>query len=1131
MKNIDGTLYLSATDLVANLNCRRLTDLSIEVANGNRAQPKIWDPMLDSLWERGTRHEKSYIEHLEAQGLEVAIINGVDVTPDAINATIAEMKAGKEVIVQAAFENDLWRGRIDVLRKVSKNSSLGDWSYEVIDTKLARTTKGGTILQLSLYSELIEIVQGVSPDSMYVVTPWKDFVPEIYRVADYSAYYRRSKLSLLDKLAETGSDPNYPDPVEHCAICKWRNSCDKKRRDDDHLSLVANISKMQIEELKRQGVTTATSLSEMPLPMQWKPDRGSSTTYERVREQARIQIEARNSGERKFEVLPHEAGFGLGRLPQPSDGDIFLDLEGDAFVGEHGLEYLFGYVFKDEAGEYKYVGEWALNRTEEKQQYDSFIDFVMERWEQYPNLHIYHYGGYEPGAMKRLMGRYASREDELDRLLRGLVFVDLFSIVRQSVRASVESYSIKKLEPFYGFSRDAALSDANLALTRLQTSLELNELDEIFESDRVIVEKYNQDDCNSTIHLRNWLEELRAQIVSNGVNVERPQPGDGAPSESVAEWLERIQPLMDALLEEVSPDIDERSDAEHARWLLANLLEWHRREEKGIWWEFFRLKDLSDEELFEEKTALSGLEFQETVGGTARCPIHRYTFPIQDADLRPGKNLHKVGGDKLGAIEDISSEERYVDIKKRGDSAEYHPDAVFMHEYVPSKPMQESLIRLAEYVIEHGIEGIGEYQAARDTLLNLAPRISDGQPIQGEAEIAFEAAKRVAPLINSGVFPIQGPPGTGKTYTGGHMICELVAQGKKVGVVANSHTVIRNLLNGVIKASDETGIEVQCIQKPKAREDNSHKLRITTHSGDVFTGLNSDCDVAGGTAWLWSHPDAFEAVDVLFVDEAAQMSLANVLAVSQAAPTLVLLGDPQQLDQPMQGSHPDGTGCSALDHILRGEETISPEKGLFLEKTWRLPPSISAYTSELFYDGKLTSRDGLEIQVVKSEGEILGSGLRFFPVEHEGNQSSSPEEATKVAEIVNAVLSSNSTWVNRDGEEREMRLNDILVIAPYNAQVFEIQKLLPDARVGTVDKFQGQEAPIAIYSLSTSSHADAPRGMEFLYSANRLNVATSRAQCISIIVGTSKIFQTDCRTPRHMKLANAFCRFLELANK
>jgi len=1129
MKLVDGKLNLSATDLVANLNCQSLTDLNIGVATGKFKQPKIWDPMLDSLWERGRRHEESYIAYLESQKLDIVAISGVDVTPDAIESTIAAMKAGKDVIVQAALKNQIWHGRIDILRKVNLVSDLGDWSYEAIDTKLARTTKGGTVLQLSLYSELIAAIQGVSPEYMCVVTPWSDFEPERFRVADYAAYYRRAKSALSDKIENAETEPNYPNPVEHCAICKWRNNCDAKRRVDDHLSLVANISKLQIEELKRRGLNTATALSEMPLPMQWKPSRGSVSAYERVREQARVQIESRNTGERVFELLPHEAGFGLARLPEPSDGDIFLDLEGDAFVGENGLEYLFGYAFKDETGEYEYVGEWALNRSEEKQKYDNFIDFVMERWVQFPNLHIYHYGGYEPGAMKRLMGRYASREDELDRLLRGLVFVDLYGIVRQSVRASVESYSIKKMEPFYGFKRDANLADANLALTRLQTSLELNELDEIFESDRVIVQKYNQDDCNSTIYLRDWLEGLRVQLISNGVDVARPIAGDGTPSESVAAWLERIQPLMDALLEGVSPDVSERTQAEQGKWILANLLEWHRREEKGIWWEFYRLKDLNEDELLDEKSGLSGLEFQDTVGGTAKCPIHRYSFPIQDADLRSGKKLHNVGGNKLGEIVEISNELQHVDIKKRGDSADIHPGAVYTHEFVGSKPMQDSLIRLAEYVIQNGIEGIGEYQAARDILLNVPPRITGEQPIQNENEIAFEAAKRVALLIDSGVFPIQGPPGTGKTFTGGHMICELVAKNKKVGIVANSHTVIRNLLDGVVEASDEVGIEVQCIQKPKVREDNSHKLRITMKTADLFKGLDSDCDVAGGTAWLWSSPEAFESVDVLFVDEAAQMSLANVLAVSQAAPTVVLLGDPQQLDQPMQGNHPDGTGCSALEHILGGEETISPEKGLFLEKTWRLPPSISAYVSDMFYDGKLASRDGLEIQVVKSDGDISGSGLRFFPVEHDGNQSSSPEEAEKVAEIVTHILANNTTWIDRDGDVKELNLEDILIIAPYNAQVFEIQKFLPDARVGTVDKFQGQEAPIAIYSLTTSSYSDAPRGMEFLYSANRLNVATSRAQCISIIVGNPQIFNVDCKTPRQMKLANAFCRFLELA--
>jgi uncharacterized protein len=268
---------------------------------------------------------------------------------------------------------------------------------------------------------------------------------------------------------------------------------------------------------------------------------------------------------------------------------------------------------------------------------------------------------------------------------------------------------------------------------------------------------------------------------------------------------------------------------------------------------------------------------------------------------------------------------------------------------------------------------------------------------------------------------------------------------------------------------------------------------------------------------------------VLFVDEAAQMSLANVLAVSQAAKTLI--GDPQQLDQPTQGSHPEGTDVSALDHILGGERTIAPDKGLFLEETWRLHPVICAYTSELFYDGKLRSRDGLEQQVIKGGGPINRCGLYFLPVAHNGNQNCSPEEAQAVGRLVRAILAGNATWVDRERQEKPITLNDILIITPYNAQVFEIQQCLPGARVGTVDKFQGQEAPLAVYSTASSSHADAPRGMEFLYSLNRLNVATSRAKCASILVSSPQVFEAECRTPRQIQMVNAFCRYLEMADR
>ena len=327
----------------------------------------------------------------------------------------------------------------------------------------------------------------------------------------------------------------------------------------------------------------------------------------------------------------------------------------------------------------------------------------------------------------------------------------------------------------------------------------------------------------------------------------------------------------------------------------------------------------------------------------------------------------------------------------------------------------------------------------------------------------------------------------------------------------------------------ELGTSAECIQKVSETEPNQPRLQFTTDNATLLGAIAASCQVAGGTAWLWARADAFQSVDMLFIDEAAQMSLANVLAVSQAAQSIVLLGDPRQLEQPMQGSHPEGTDVSALAHIIGSHATISADRGLFLEETWRLHPEICAFTSELFYEGRLRARPELKRQEIRSSGRISGSGLRYLPMAHAGNQSSSPEEADAVGDLVTEILNSNTVWIDHEDNEAAIGLNDILIIAPYNAQVFELQDRLPGGRIGTVDKFQGQEAPIVIYSLTTSSCMDAPRGMEFLYSANRLNVATSRARAVCVLVGSPAIFELECRTSRQMQLANAFCRYLEMA--
>jgi predicted RecB family nuclease len=1124
---VGNTVQLSASDLVGHLNCRNLTELDLAVAKGALAKPRVWNPLLDVARERGLRHEQGYVDHLRTKGFDVETLAGMEFN-EAIAATARAMSLGREVIVQGAFLADNCAGRVDVLLRVETPSSLGDWSYEVVDTKLARETKGGTVLQLSLYSNLLAEAQGLTPQWFHVIAPWSEYQPQTFRTDDFAAYYRRVKASLEQAVKLDQTIAVYPDPKPFCDVCRWQERCDAKRRADDHLSLVAGISKIQIAELGEHAVTSCASLAAMPIPLTFKPGRGSASALERVREQARIQVDGRAAGVVLYERLEAVPGFGLAKLCEPSPGDIFLDFEADPFVGEGGLEYLFGYSFRGDDGQEQYVADWAFSRAEERAAFERFIDFVMDRLSLHPDLHIYHFAPYEPAALKRLMGRYATREDELDQLLRGKRFVDLFAVVRQGLRASVESYSIKRLEPLYGYVRDASLPDANRALAQVQALLELGDASDIGDDERHIVEAYNRDDCKSTWRLRDWLETVRASAISDGENIDRPALSDAEPSQALSEHQLKIAALADRLTFEVPDDPSERTAGQQGRWILAHCLDWHRREKKVSWWEYFRLSDLPAKDLLDERAGLGGLRFVEAVGGTAKCPVHRYRFPPQETELRDGEDVRATGGAKLGHVEKISIPDGWVDIKKRCDTAGLHAEALFAHNDVNTTVLADALQRIGEYVADHGLEGDGPYQAARDLLMRRESRVH-GQPLRAEGETALEAARRLALALDGGVMPIQGPPGSGKTYTGARMITEMVNAGLRVGVTANSHKVIRNLLDEVGRAADEIGIDLNCIQKVSEEATDEPRLRFTTDNSTCLSALDDDCRVAGGTAWFWTRPDAADAVDVLFVDEAAQMSLANVLAVSQAARTVVLLGDPQQLNQPTQGTHPDGVDTSALDHMLAGHQTIPEDRGLFLEETWRLHPTICAFTSELFYEGRLRPHQGLELQQARSTSALHGAGLRYVPVAHTGNQSSSPEEAEVVRSLVSDFLASNPTWINREGLEAALTLADILIIAPYNAQVFELQARLPGARIGTVDKFQGQEAPLVIYSMTTSSHADAPRGMEFLYSLNRLNVASSRAQCLCVLVASPMVFEAGCRTPEQMRLANAYCRYRELA--
>jgi len=1133
MKKSATTIRLSASDLSNHLACRHLTVLDLDVAAGGRLAPAWNSPDAQILRERGIAHEDGYIEHLRASGLTVVGFRDFGSDEQAVAETVLAMQAGVDIIVQAAFSDGNWFGRADVLRKVERASRLGNWSYEAYDCKLARETKAATILQLSLYSHLLEAAQGALPEFMYVVPPGETFEPETYRVLDYAAYYRYVKSRLQTVIhADNWAIETYPEPTPHCEVCRWQQECDRERRDDDHLSLVASISRLQRKQLGIWGTSTVAALAGFPIPIPYRPDHGSREGYVRVREQARVQVAGRESGGPVHEVLQVTDEHGLNLLPEPSPGDIFFDLEGDPFVGLSGREYLFGVVLAD-ADPPRYECRWALDAAEERGAFTWFVDLVIARWAQHPSMHIYHFAPYEPSALKRLMGRYGVREDEIDRMLRAKLFIDLHTVVRRSIRASVEQYSLKALEAFHGFARRVPLEEAGRAMRAMQHALEAGHTPQVGDAVRQAIVLYNGDDCFSTRSLRDWLERERLQLENAGHTLTRPVQSDGAAGETVSERQQRSAVLAEMLKRDISAETELRTANQAASWLMADLLDWHRREAKAGWWEHFRLKDLTDEDLLDERSAISGLRFVSTLEVVRKIPRDRYSFDKQETDIRAGDTVCQRG-EKIGEIVAIDVVARTVDIKKTKKTADMHPSSVFVDKTGPNTDvLADALYRLGSWVEFNGVDAAGPYSAARDLLLRRPPRLAgDGSTLLQAGESTVDAAKRIAMLLNDSVLAIQGPPGAGKTFAGARMMCELIRQGKKVGITAVSHKVIRNLLDEVVSAAHESGIaDLRCIQKVSEKpEENAPGITFATDNAEPLSALRSGAKVVAGTPWLWSREDYFEAVDVLFVDEAGQMSLANVLAVAQATKSLVLLGDPQQLDQPQKGSHPDGAEVSALEHLLARARTIPADMGLFLEQTWRLHPAICEFTSEVFYEGRLTSRDGLERQGVTGHPWLSGSKLWFVAVEHEGNQNSASEEVECIARLAESLLRPGVNWVDDQGQARALQLEDILIVAPYNAQVSDLMTQIPRARIGTVDKFQGQQAPVVIYSLTTSSPEDAPRGMEFLYSLNRLNVATSRAQAMVIIVGNPLLLEPDCQSPRQMQLANALCRYVELAH-
>lgn len=1124
MKSENGQLFFSATDLANHLACQHATILEVQRTQGLATKQYREDATLELLIELGNRHEQAYCDFLISSGKDVVQLPefGSQNIEDGIQA----MREGREVVAQAWLQSGQWRGRSDFLMKVDRSSNLGNWSYEVADTKLSRTTKSTAILQLCLYSEILAEIQGVFPEFIHVIKPSNDssspFEVDSHRLSEYMAYYRQAKSNFEATVGRGPNQSSYPEPCNHCKICDWWTVCNQKRREDDHLSFVAGMTKSQRQEMSEHQIVTLEEFASAAKPHPGFPKRGAIDSYVKSQLQAKIQLRGRKTGQPEFEFNEIEKDRGFLRLPEPSHGDVFFDIEGNPRASENGLEYLLGYV--GDSLQSPYLAKWGLSRVDEKKSFELFIDEMMHRYNADPSMHIYHYAPYEPAALKRLATRHATREIELDHLLRGKVFVDLYGITRQAIRASIESYSIKQLEQFYGYERLEVLEDASKALRAMERHLELGELDQITPEQRNVVETYNKDDCLSTLALRNWLEDLRQQQVDRGVELARPLVEVVEAPDSVAQMAAEALRVYELLLENM-PEVHE-SVNEKARWLLAHMLEYFRREEKCMWWDYFTLQAMEYDELLRENRAIAGLKFvEERQPEKGKLPIHVYEFPIQDTILEERAKVRDTEDNSIGSIDFIDLKENFVGIKKTGTTVDTHPTSVFEFDIIPSGSLPVSLLEFGEQVANAAKSG-NEIKSARyDLLAKKLPRFKTVQlPVEGTAK---DNAVSIALDLDNSYLGIQGPPGTGKTFVGSHVIAELAKAGKRIGVCAVGHTVIINLLKKVHERCNEQGISIPLSHAGGKHELPDYIKKVANKK--VIESLDKGC-VVGGTAWLWSSEPMLEQLDYLFIDEAGQMSLAMALAAGRAAKNIILLGDPQQLEQPQQALHPEGAEISSLAHVIDGNETMPTEKGLFLETTWRLHPKICRFNSEQFYEDRLQSLDGLQLQEVFAQPELSGNGLRFFPVEHEGNQNRSLEEVDYICALYDRIIETGNQWADKNAELKPIASDDVLVIAPFNAQVSALKKALPDgALVGTVDKFQGQEAAIVIYSMTSSSSEVAPRGMSFLYDRHRLNVATSRARALAIIVGAPALLNASCNSPAQMRLANALCRFRELS--
>ncbi|WP_431802888.1 TM0106 family RecB-like putative nuclease [Microbacterium sp. bgisy203] len=1171
----------SASDLKAAAECEFAWLRQIDAKLGRVLlveEPE--DLTLERAARLGDQHElrrlEAYREEYPGRVVELpqtrsSDAEGIAAAVAATNAALSDPDVA--VIYQAVFATDEFVGFADFLLR----GEDGRWIVQ--DTKLARRARVTALMQLAAYvdqldrlgvphSDRVELLLGDGTTSVHAV---RDIMP-VFRL-------RRERLRALiadrDLAAGAAGEPiAWGDDrgALHVVADGRCATCDAEVVEHRDLLLVAGMRPVQRERLRAAGIRTIDDLAaarEAPDPMSWD-------TFSGLRTQARLQLESPAGGvpPREGVEAPDAAVGGaethpvptfevvfptaIGALPRPDHGDMFFDFEGDPLytetppaggVPQWGIDYLFGWVDDRE----QYTALWAHSFADERAALETFLDIVALRRAAHPGMHIYHYAPYETTHLLAMAARYGTREAEVDTLLRDGVFVDLYPIVRRALRVGSRSYSIKKLEPLY-MGDEVRTSDVQRgddSIVKYVEARGLIDAGRAEEGEAVLADlaDYNRYDCVSTRRLRDWLvDRARDAHLTPSADIDQ--------SEAAYEPSPRADALARLATDAASaPDPDEAAVA--ALRLGSAAIDYYPREAKTFWaTHFLRLRepvsiweDTRDVVVFDHDRSRVLTDWHIPEGARAQ----RRVVELR-GDLAPGTKLSAGTAPfvlyELPAPFPVETSTRWIHVHRTVRVIDTLDDGVVIEENAvqgftwqdlpialtpPAPPkagsQQVAIDEWADAVIAAApaSEPAFPHDAATDLLLRRAPRTRSGVLARGSGDDVADITRAVDDLDHS-YLAVQGPPGTGKTYVGSHVITRLVAErGYKVGVVAQSHAVVENMLDRIVAA----GVPAEQVAKAQ-KSGATGEATFTAIAKDgyaAFAAEHPEGYVIGGTAWDLSHPRRVPrgSLDLLVIDEAGQFSLASTIAVSVAAQRLLLLGDPQQLPQVSQGTHPEPVDTSALGWVMDGAAVIPEDRGYFLAQTRRMRPEVAEPVSQLSYEGRLAAHPSTSARHL----EGVAPGVVPVALGHTGNSTSSPEEADAVVAIVRDLV--GRPWVSgEDVPPRPLAASDIIVVTPYNAQQVVVEQALADAGfgavpVGTVDKFQGQEAAVAIVSLAASSGRDAPRGLEFLLLQNRLNVAISRAEHTAYIVYGTGLLDDLPRTPDGVTRLSAFARLVGAA--